>query len=226
MRDLTPLTEDQIVEILKNQDKKRETPPKMSLENFLLDLYLIVKLGVAVCNTSQAAQILNLRVQREGIRKERPYDEYSVRQKVHAGVISKRTMEEELARPEGTAALYPLTEEEEVAMFGAILGNQHFFLVRDVLTVRITKHRHIKIVKEKGHRGRPRVRPVKTQDEEGKVGRPPTTYAGRIKVLTEKLIEYRREGDEEAANRTIDEIEKLHAEREKEKKKEKELVAE
>lgn len=208
MRSLRPLTEEEIIKLIGEQDRLRDITPRMSLNEFLLALYTIVPLGYAICNAKQAAEIMNLRVEREGIEKGRLYNEYSVRQKVFTGRHSKLSMEEEQSRPEGTAALYPLSDEEETAIFGAPVENQHWFLVSDVLEVRLTKHKLPKPKAEKKPRkktGRPTVREQR-EKKHGKVGRPPSTTKGKIKAFTQELAEFQRKNDLKGVNETIQKL--------------------
>lgn len=212
VRSLRPLTEEEIIQMIGEQDRLRDITPRMSLNEFLLALYNIVPLGYAICNGKQAAEIMNLRVEREGIEKGRLYNEYSVRQKVFTGRHSKLSMEEEQNRDEGTAALYPLTDEEETLLFGAPVENQHWFLVEDVLKVRLTKHKLTRQKKEKkssrNKTGRPAVRQPKERKYK-KVGRPPSTIKGKIKVFTQELGEFQRKNDLKGIKETIEKLEEL-----------------
>lgn len=205
-RSLKALEEQEIFDILREQDRKRGTPPELSDTEFLLELYNIAPLGKVFCTSDQAAAIMNLRVMREGIEKTKPYTDYSVRQKVFSG--SEKDFEREYSNPEGTSTLYPLDEEEQKKLIGLAIHNMLFFLVKDVLKVKLMKGGTKKVKPAStGKKGRPRIHPEKPKNPN--VGRPITTPEGRIRSISNKLKNHYLKKDREGMEQALQELTEL-----------------
>jgi len=223
MRDMRPLTEEEILALVREQDKKNGViTPQMTDTQFLLELYDIAPLGQVVVNTENMAKILNIRVAREGLEKKLPYDAYSVRQKVFMGKHRNRSMWDEYTDPNGTAVLYPLDEDEEKHVFGSAIGNQHVFLVKDALTVRLTRHSSFLSKegkrREKEQEKKRRGRPPKPGNEmktirRAKRGRPPKKRGkGRILRIAQEIKEYQENNDTFGVLSALQEMEKAISE--------------
>jgi hypothetical protein len=218
---MRPLTEEEILTLVREQDKKNGViTPQMTDTQFLLELYAIAPLGQGFVTTDNMAKILNIRVAREGLEKRLPYDAYSVRQKVFMGKHRTRSMWDEYNDPNGTAVLYPLDEEEEKYVFGSTIGNQHFFLVRDALMVRLTRHSSFLSKegkkREKDQEKKKRGRPPKPGNElkekrRSLRGRPPKKK-GRILRIAQEIKEYQEKHDTDGILSALQKMERTIAE--------------
>lgn len=194
---LKTLTEEEILQAVKEEDRKYGIFPVMSDTEFLLQFYDIAPPGVSICNTKQAASILNLRLDRVGVSQDKPYTEYSVRQKVFMGYKMNKPED-----PSTTAALFPLNEVEQKQVFGSTVGSLLFFPIREVLTVKLEKYtarmNDEKEEKEPRKRGRPRIHPERS-----------TVDFSKIRTLYDKMVEHHGKGEKEEVWHDLGELEEF-----------------
>lgn len=130
----------------------------MSDEKFLLELRKIVPAQYSVVSTRQVAAIYNLRVEYERLPKLK-----NGKRPVYTGVSVR--MQVRSKKRKATNGLRPLTDEEQMAIFGKVHERVHYFKLEDVLRRNLGRWpgAHRFPPKKKLSRGRPKAEEVLAQ---------------------------------------------------------------